>query len=141
MDAKLPEPGIPEHWNWPNFTPAELRCKHTGIFAMQPAFLDRLQELRTELGFPFVITSGYRAPTHPVEAAKKWPGAHAYGRAVDIATASAVRSLRIVERARAFGFTGIGVSMPVGQLGHRFIHLDDMQPDEFHAVRPNFWSY
>lgn len=140
MTLKLPEPGIPESWRWPNFTPQELACKHTGAFAMSPAFLDRLQELRSELGFAFAVTSGYRAPSHPVEAGKKWPGAHCYGRAVDIA-ADGARALKIVERARAFGFTGIGVSQPVGQLGGRFIHLDDMQPDEFHAVRPHFWTY
>lgn len=141
MLAALPQPrNIPEHWNWQNFTPDELRCKHTGLWAMNPRFLDRLQELRNELGFPFPVTSGYRAPQHPTEAAKKWPGAHCYGRAVDIAV-DGVRALTIVERARAFGFTGIGVSQPVGGLGHRFIHLDDMQPDEFHAVRPAFWTY
>lgn len=140
MDPQLPTPGIPEHWNWPNFTPAELTCKESGLFAMRPAFLDKLQALRTALGFPFVITSGYRSPNHSVEKVKKWPGAHCYGRAVDIAV-DGTRALAIVERAREFGFTGIGVSQALGKLGGRFIHLDDMQPDEFHAVRPHLWSY
>lgn len=71
-------------WRWPNFTPEEMACKETGALVIQPAFMDRLQRLRTELGFPFVISSGYRSARHSVERAKARPGAHVLGRAVDI---------------------------------------------------------
>ena len=38
------------------------------------------------------------------------------------------------------GFTGIGVNQAGGE--ERFIHLDDIQPeDEFHVPRPWIWSY
>ena len=33
--------------------------------------INKLQSLRTELGFPFIITSGYRCEEHPIEARKK----------------------------------------------------------------------
>lgn len=132
---------IPEHWNWPNFSPDELRCRHTGALLAVPSFLSRLQALRKALGFPFPISSGYRHSSHPAERHKSQPGAHTLGRAVDIAVAG-VQALAIVERARAFGFTGIGVSQPNGSAGPRFVHLDDLTAaDGYHAPRPAFWTY
>lgn len=123
-------------WNrWPNFSPEEFRCKHTGKLHMHAGFMDRLQKLRTAYGKPMRITSGYRAPEHPIEAAKAKPGAHSTGRACDIGVqgADAVELLRI---ALQFGFTGIGVQ----QRGNaRFIHLDDLPDGEF--PRPAIWSY
>lgn len=132
---------VPEHWAWQNFGPDELRCKHTGTLVVVPSFMDKLQRLRTALGFPFKISSGYRHPSHPLERRKAQPGAHSFARAVDIEVAG-IRALLIVERARAFGFTGIGVSQPNGSDGPRFVHLDDMTEAEgYHAPRPAFWSY
>lgn len=120
---------------WPNFSPEEFRCKHTGKLHMHAGFMDRLQRLRSEYGKPMRITSGYRAPEHPIEAAKAKPGAHSTGRACDIGVqgADAVELLRI---ALQLGFTGIGVQ----QKGTaRFIHLDDLPDGEF--PRPAIWSY
>jgi len=142
MDPKLPEPGIPEHWGWPNFTPAELTCKHTGVLVVVPAFMDRLQGMRLELSFPLPVTSGYRHPTHPAEAKKAQPGSHAFARAVDIAI-SGERAFELVAAALRFGFTGIGVSQNLNApLSKRFVHLDDMTAaDSYHAPRPFLWSY
>lgn len=134
---------LPDHWRWPNFSPAELRCKHTGSLIMVPAFLDRLQALRSLLGFPFPISSGYRHTSHPAEASKKsGGGAHTFGRAVDIQVYEE-RALAILERARSFGFTGIGNSQALDRdPADRFVHLDDMTVAEgYHAPRPAFWSY
>jgi len=137
----MSKPSVPEHWGWPNFTRAELTCKHTGELIIVPAFMDKLQSLRTALGFKFPISSGYRHPSHPAERKKKQPGSHTFARAVDIQIYG-LRALTIVERARSFGFTGIGVSQPNGSAGPRFIHLDDMAVAEgYHAQRPAFWSY
>lgn len=118
---------------WPNFTRAEMACKHTGRCEMSPDFMDRLQALRTALGFPFSITSAYRDPSHPVEARKGGGGAHTYGRAVDI-SARGLRAYQIVTAAGGFGLTGIGV--------HRdFIHLDDVPDKLAHFSRPMLWLY
>ena len=68
---------------WPNFALAEMSCQETGECAMDKATMDRLQLLRSHLGFPLTITSGYRSPRHSIEAAKAAPGTHAKGRAVD----------------------------------------------------------
>lgn len=125
-------------WNrYPSFRAQEFRCRHTGELHMEPAFLDRLQRLRTAYARPMVITSGYRHPTHPIEAAKAGgPGPHSTGRACDIAVSGA-DALRLVALAVDFGFTGVGVA----QKGTaRFIHLDDLERNA-QRPRPTIWSY
>lgn len=131
---------MPEsHWRWPNFEASEFACSHCGEQRMRPSTLDRLQALRTQLGRPVIITSGYRCREHPVEARKQsGPGAHAFGCAVDV-RAVGTEAHAIVRLALALKFTGIGVSQRAG--APRFVHLDDADPDEFGLVRPTMWSY
>jgi uncharacterized protein YcbK (DUF882 family) len=124
--------------NWhdyPNFTEAEFACKHSGKCAMVPEFMARLQKLRGVYGKPMTITSGYRHPTHPIEAAKLSPGAHATGRAADIAV-QGVDAMRLLHLALQCGFTGIGVQQ---KGGGRFIHLDDISNG--YLPRPAIWTY
>jgi uncharacterized protein YcbK (DUF882 family) len=121
--------------NWalyPNFSEAEFRCKHTGKCEMHPDFMQRLQWLRDVYGKPMVVTSGYRAPSHPDEVCKAKPGEHTFGRAADIAV-QGQDALRLIRFALDVGFTRIGVQ----QKGSgRFIHLGD-SPD----FPPGIWSY
>ena len=118
---------------WPNFSPDELRCKHTGLLEMDAVFLDWLQMLRNTVNKPLVITSGYRHPTHPIEARKRVPGVHSKGCAVDIACDGNF-AYDILQAAFTLGFSGIGVN----QKGSgRFIHLDTWAE----GPRPNVWSY
>ena len=126
-----------QNWDserWPNFSPDELRCKHTGALQMEAEFLDRLQRLRRAIGKPLRVTSGYRHPTHPVEARKKAPGTHSKGCAVDIGCDGRLAH-EILKEAFAAGFTGIGVSQKSG--GARFVHVDSWEE----GSRPNAWSY
>ncbi|MBE4138083.1 DUF882 domain-containing protein [Vibrio parahaemolyticus] len=126
---------------WPNFTPEEFACKcgqcgpQSGL-NMDPDTMDNLQDLRFDVDFPFVITSGYRCPNHPEEKKKSEPGAHAQGKAADIAV-SGGRALSLICAAQIYRFTGIGV-MQRGK--HRFIHLDDMEAAA-NRPRPWIWSY
>ena len=121
--------------NWsdyPNFSENEFRCKHTGKVEMVPEFMQRLQGLRKAYGSPMVVTSGYRAPEHPIEARKASPGEHSTGRAVDIRVRGA-EAVRLIALAHLAGFTRIGVQ----QKGEgRFIHLGDSQ-----NFPPGIWSY
>jgi len=119
---------------WPNFSFEEMRCSHTGICRLSPSFMDRLQGLRSLLKTPMQVTSGYRAPSHPVEAGKPRPGTHSEGHAVDIAGGDA---WRLVVAAGTLGFTGIGVAQ--SSKGGRFVHLDDI--DKAAWFRPAMWSY
>src|SRR3990167_5750086 len=111
------------NWNaYPNFSEDEFLCSHTGKSGMNADFLERLQKLRTAYGQPMTISSGYRHPSHPIEAAKPSPGVHSTGRACDVAVQGA-DALMLVHLAIEHGFTGIGVQ----QKGTgRFIHLDDV---------------
>jgi len=99
------------------FNIAEFDCQHTGENRMEQAFLDKLDALREHCGFPFVITSGYRSPDHPLEAVKEIPGTHAQGIAADIKITSSAQRYSIIKGALEHGFTGLGVAGD-------FIHLD-----------------
>ena len=122
--------------SWENFKLEEFACKHCGYNFIDNHFVDKLQELRTECNFPFIITSGYRCESHPVENNKKNPGMHTKGLAVDILV-SGMQAYELVALAPSFGFTGIGVS----QKGKdRFIHLD-MYGEKYDKIRPYIWSY
>jgi zinc D-Ala-D-Ala carboxypeptidase len=101
----------------------EFNCQETGNNLMNPIFLERLDELRHKCGFPFVITSGYRDPTHSIEAAKPKPGTHAQGIAADIQVVDSVQRHILLTNAFLLGFSGIGVDKS-------FIHVDirDTQP-------------
>jgi uncharacterized protein YcbK (DUF882 family) len=103
---------------------------------MDPGFMITLEAVRVACGFPFKVTSAYRHSTHPVESKKRKPGAHVYGRAVDIVVRGD-KALKLIKTALELGITGIGVQ----QKGNvRFIHLDDLSLSEGFA-RPNIWSY
>tara|TARA_R100001086_G_scaffold91050_1_gene45039 strand:+ start:688 stop:1062 length:375 start_codon:yes stop_codon:yes gene_type:complete len=118
------------------FKESEFVCSHTGEVAMQQSFLDSLNVLRETFGKPITITSGYRHPTHPIEAKKKTPGAHTTGQAVDIGVSrgDAYKLLLIALNA---GYTGIGIA----QKGNgRFIHLDTLTGSR-ERPRPTIWSY
>ncbi|WP_375594634.1 D-Ala-D-Ala carboxypeptidase family metallohydrolase [Algihabitans albus] len=124
--------------NWspyPNFTESEFRCSHTGRCEMQSALLDKLQALRSQLGQPLVVSSGYRDPSHPLEARKARPGAHAYGHAVDLRCDGQLAYL-VLSFAPRIGFERIGVAQK-GARSSRFIHLDTW-PD---GPSPAVWSY
>ena len=121
---------------WRNFDESEFRCSHTGDCKMDARFMYRIQDLRTAYGQPMKITSGYRAPTHPIEARKSKPGTHTTGRAADIAV-SRNDAYKLLTLAIGMGFTGIGIQ----QKGSgRFIHLDDLG-SESGWLRPTIWSY
>ena len=121
---------------YPNFKKHEFDCRHTGRNEMKPEFLAKLQALRTAVGVPFVITSGYRDPSHPNEARKAAPGQHTQGIACDILVQDGATAFRIVQKALEMGFTGIGVAQDNRRARNsRFIHLDTR------TSTPVMWSY
>ena len=111
-----------------HFSTSEFDCQHTGENRMEQDFLDKLDELREYCGFPFVITSGYRSPSHPLEAVKEIPGTHAQGIAADIKITNSAHRYTLIKGALEHGFTGIGVAGD-------FIHLDTR------GTLPVMWTY
>ena len=67
--------------------------------------------------YPFIITSGYRDPSHSIEARKAKPGTHAQGIAADIKINNGNEAYEIIKHAQSMGFNGIGVAKT-------FIHVD-----------------
>lgn len=109
---------MPNWQDYPNFTAAEFRCKHTGRDGMDKEFMGRLQALRTAYGRPMVINSGYRHHTHPVEAAKGHRnGEHVQGRCADVHATSSGDRFRLVRLALEHGFTRIGIAATFVHIG------------------------
>ncbi|CAM0001948.1 endolysin [Vibrio phage D184] len=128
---------------WPNFSKKELacRCGSCSVDSWENVnfeSLDKLQKMRIALGFAMPISSAFRCKNHKSEKSKKEPGAHGHGQGFDIAC-SHEQALTILECARKFGFTGVGVKQ---KGGGRFVHVDDM-PNEpgKNRPRPHVWSY
>ena len=118
------------------FSIDELKCQHCGEHNMDESFMVKIEALRQDLDFPFVVTSAYRCKDHIIERKKKAPGAHSTGHALDIAV-SGDQAYRLLREALNVGMTGIGVN----QKGpNRFIHLDDLEWDK-DRPRPWVWSY
>lgn len=118
---------------YPNFTEQELACRHTGECRMDPEFMAILQAIRNEYG-PMTITSGYRHPTHPIEAKKATPGEHSLGRCVDVGV-EGKNAFRLIQIALKHGITRIGVQQ---KGAGRFIHLGIGGPG---FPSPAIWSY
>jgi zinc D-Ala-D-Ala carboxypeptidase len=122
--------------SWENFSLEEFACKHCGENKIEHELIDKLQLLRSDVGFPFKITSGYRCADHPIEKVKSEPGTHALGLAADILLRGE-QALEVISKATDYGFTGIGIN----QKGNaRFIHLD-ISKDSQGRPRPHVWSY
>ena len=109
------KPAIWDSKRWPNFSKAELSCRHCGEYVHDIHFLDRLQALRDQLGRPVRILSAHRCAIHNA-AVGGAPLSQHLGMAADIALYS--HDLRqLLMAARAAGFTGFGYYST-------FIHLD-----------------
>lgn len=100
---------------------------------IDPELLFILETIRSEVGFPMVITSGYRCRTHNHKIGGHSNSAHCTGQAVDI-KCHHVNAAKITCRALKHGVTGVGISQK-GDWGGRFVHLD-ISHDAF-----KLWSY
>ncbi|UCE39322.1 MAG: peptidase M15 [Thermoplasmata archaeon] len=121
------------------FRPDEFRCRCCGEERMSLSFILTLDDLRTRLGFPLHISSGYRCPWHNDQVSTTgFNGPHTTGRAADVLI-SGEDAFRLVTQSSLGGwFTGIGINQK-GPHDKRFIHLDDLTaPDH---PRPRLWSY
>jgi zinc D-Ala-D-Ala carboxypeptidase len=123
---------------WRNFSRQEFACKcGCGTNGIQDRFIDVAQELRDEVGFALVCSSGYRCADHPIESRKASPGEHSEGTCADflVSHQSAVALLKAAAAHPAV--TGIGVN----QKGDgRFLHIGIGEPKPSRP-RPHLWSY
>lgn len=78
---------LQDRWNedaYPNFSPKEFRCPCCGRLTIDSRILDNLQHLRTELGRPITVTSGYRCWRHNRTVGGGSNSLHLQGLAVDL---------------------------------------------------------
>ena len=98
---------------------------------LDPKMKDFLVKLEGTLGRELTITSGYRSPEHPIEAAKSKPGEHAEGLAVDVVAVGGTPVFEVVEAAIDLGCKRIGISRK-----SNFIHLG-LSPNRVTSI----WTY
>lgn len=117
------------------FTEEELACQHCGEKGFKDEHLPLLNAIREECGWPFVVSSGYRCPDHPIEKVKTSTGEHALGEAVDIRCHSE-KAFQLMKVAIEHGVERIGVHQK-GKYETRFIHLGFSK----RMPGPTPWSY
>lgn len=117
------------------FTEDELSCPCCGENKFNPETLVKFNMLREACGFALPMTSGYRCPAY--NEAKGYTQTHSTGQAGDLQVHRTQAYLVLLE-AFKLGFTGIGIAQK-GDSSTRFIHLDDLSPEEH--PRPTIWSY
>ena len=95
----------------------EFQCRDgSNQVVLHSRLLSRLQSLRSALGRPVYITSGYRNPQHNARVGGAPDSLHLKGMAADIV----VRGMHpedLAQASREAGFTGIGVYST-------FLHVD-----------------
>lgn len=106
---------------------------------MQLDFVAKLDDLRTRLGVPLRVTSGYRCPLYNnVVSTTGENGPHTTGRAVDVQLAGANVHRLVMQASLGGWFSGIGLHQR-GPHSKRFIHLDDLEAPAH--PRPRIWTY
>lgn len=103
--------------------------------------MEILENIRVELGFPLVVSSGFRCPAWNVRVAETGTsGPHTTGLAIDISI-SGEKAFKLITSAIRHGVCGIGVKQK-GASNSRFVHLDWIQPGSIGTIpRPNIWTY
>lgn len=117
------------------FEEREFRCSHTGMCHMDEGFINLLSKIREDYGRPMIITSGYRHPTHPIEASKTNRGEHTYGVCCDVAVRGE-DCYDLMALCFKYNIPRVGVSQ---KGGGRFVHIGMGYRDLFPS--PTIWSY
>ena len=100
---------------WPNFTSAEMACRHCGEIYFWPDFMDRLQRARTLVAQPFYIHSAHRCSLHNARIGGA-PLSQHLKLAADIGLAGHDPHL-LYRTCKTVGFTGFGFYQT-------FLHID-----------------
>ena len=91
------------------FNIQEFRCKDGDrLVVVEKELIERLAELRRQIGKPIHITSGFRTRTHNTAVGGATNSRHLDGSAADI-TAEGITPQQMAELAELVGFRGIGI--------------------------------
>ena len=128
----------------PHFSEKECEC-HCGCGddEMSHDYMEILERIRLEMKRPLNLSSAKRCPAHNMKVSKTGRhGPHTFGRAVDVLISGA-DALRLVEVARKYGMSGIGLQQR-GPHNKRFVHIDNLGIEYTKLTggpRPWLWSY
>ncbi len=105
-----------DNWNFKHFKFEDFNCSCCGFNNIDLNFVAKLEDMRIEIGLPFVILSGCRCEKHNKEVGGEPDSAHLKGLAGDIAIPdSGMRNTFIETSYKYFKRRGIGKI---------FIHVD-----------------
>lgn len=124
--------------NFGTDTDPNFKCPCCGQCQMHPAFMHKLQKLRTALGVPFTVVrgGGYRCDTYDTTYS-----AHKEGKAADLDLHFSQYFMAII-LAYQVGMTGIGVRNSGSGKNKRYqLHLDNGDNITDKRPRPWFWTY
>jgi len=104
---------------------------------MKHELLEVLDKVRTDVGVPLKVNSGYRCPDYNASISSTGrTGPHTTGLAVDFGVAGGSAHQLLVAAGKLDKFTGIGIHQR-GPFHGRFIHLDILTE----GPRPWVWTY
>jgi uncharacterized protein YcbK (DUF882 family) len=102
----------------PHFSRYEFVCKcGCGFFHKDALLLQRLEEMRKQLGVPMIINSGCRCKPYNTLVNGNKNSEHMDGQAADIRVGNSMERMDVVDSALDVGFTRIGVAKG-------FVHVD-----------------
>lgn len=129
-----------DFWNEiEHFKKAEFDCPCCGANKMARDFVRKLDDLRSRVNFPLVVSSGYRCAKHNAAVSKTGDhGPHTTGRAVDFAIFGRAAFIVVQQWSLGGWGTGLGLNQR-GPHQKRFVHLDDLEAGE--RYRPTVWTY
>ena len=114
VDRLAQQEGWP-YWNWPDFSPTEMACRHCGERYVWAEFMDKLQVARTAVGRSFNIHSAHRCSLHNAQVGGA-PLSQHLKMAADIGLAGHDRRALYIA-CRQAGFRGFGFYQT-------FLHID-----------------
>lgn len=88
----------------PHFDSAEFACHHCGAVKIAGDLVEHLEQLRSLVGRPLVVVSGYRCAVHNRAVGGARKSQHLAGTAADLEFGYAT-----VTQARVAGFVGVGM--------------------------------
>jgi len=114
------------------FKREEFVCKcGCGLEIMRPSFIEFLDEMRAKMGFPIVITSGFRCKKNNKKHGGKPTSSHLFGDAADI------RCLHSLTRAKIIKFAFDNSERIRIGIANTFLHIDQ-SPE---LPEPRIWIY
>lgn len=120
--------------------------KESEISGLVPELVRMADIARGKAGIPFVVTSGYRSPTHNAEAGGVADSAHTTGEAMDIRLTNSNDLFRYLEGALYAGFhrivVGVKLNPATGELVYHNFHMDTSKslPQNLVSVKLYPWS-